>query len=567
MGHYARITLRLRGWSSALLTLVACLCLLTPLHAEPAKKPAAPSLPTGTISDAEWRAAAATPLSAGEIDRLVSQELSKAKIKPAPLTTDEQFVRRVWLDLTGSLPMPADVKEFLASRDPKKRAKLIDRLLGSEEYARHWAHYWRNVIASRTSDLRGQRFAGHFDQWMTAQLKNNARWDVIVRAMLTASGPLRFDEPDKNGAAYFLASHFGPDATTERAAEAARIFLGIQIQCAQCHDHPSDVWKRQQFHELAAYFARVKEQPLREDKKVAGFQLVSLPNAEYQMPGKEDPKKRTPMQPRFLDGKSPGARLPDQQRRKALADAVTSPSDPWFAAAYVNRIWGELMGQSFYQPVDDLGPEKEAVLPTVLARVAGGFRGSHFDMKGLFRVIMNSQTYQRQLRHGEGGDDHLLFAAAYPTRLSADALWQSLVDVLGRMGPPLVPPKGKQGAGPFAFRGGLEFLFKQEFNFDPSTKPEEVEGSLSQTLLLMNNPVINQKIQARGTNLLARVLTAYPDNSDALRMVYLRTLARRPTDRELARCRDYVRSVGNRAEAFEDILWALINSTEFQTKR
>ena len=119
----------------------------------------------------------------------------------------------------------------------------------------------------------------------------------------------------------------------------------------------------------------------------------------------------------------------------------------------------------------------------------------------------------------------------------------------------------------FAARGGLEFLFKQEFNFDPSTKPEEVEGSLSQTLLLMNNPVINQKILARGTNLLARILTAYPDNSDALRMVYLRTLARRPTDRELTRCREYVRTVGNRAEAFEDILWALINSTEFQTKR
>jgi hypothetical protein len=550
--------------TAALLSLGIFVYLLMPLHAEPASKPSAPRLPTGSISDAAWKAAASTPLSAGEIDRLVSQELSKANIKPAPLTTDEQFIRRAWLDLTGSLPMPADVKEFLASRDPNKRAKLIDRLLESEEYARHWAHYWRNVIASRTTDLRGQRLVGHFDRWMTEQLKDNVSWDRIVQAMLTASGPLRFDEPDKNGAAYFLAAHFGPDATTERAAEASRIFLGIQIQCAQCHNHPSDVWKRQQFHEFAAYFARVKEQPLREDRKVAGFKLVSLPSAEYQMPSKQDPKKKTPMQPRFLDGKSPGARLPDQQRRKALADAITSENDPWFAAAYVNRMWGELMGQSFYQPVDDLGPEKEAVLPTVLARIAAGFRGSHYDMKALFRIIMNTQTYQRQLRPGESGDDHLLFAAAYPTRLSADALWQSLVDVLGRMGPS-GPPKGRPAAQ--AVRGGLEFLFKQEFNFDPSTKADEVEGSLSQTLLLMNNPVINQKIQARGTNVLARILNAYPDNSDALRMLYLRTLARRPTDRELARCRDYVRTVDNRAEAFEDILWTLINSTEFQTKR
>jgi hypothetical protein len=188
-------------------------------------------------------------------------------------------------------------------------------------------------------------------------------------------------------------------------------------------------------------------------------------------------------------------------------------------------------------------------------------------MKAFFRAVLNSQTYQRQLRPGEAADDHLLFAAAYPSRLNADALWHALVDVLGRMGGPGAGPMRRPAAGPFAFRGGLDGQFKQEFNFDPSARPEEVEGSISQALMLMNNPLINGRIQARGTNLLARILTAYPDNRDALRMVYLRTLARRPTDREVARCNDYVRTVGNRAEAFEDILWALVNSTEFQTKR
>jgi hypothetical protein len=549
--------------SRCLLAGTVLLVWLSPLQAEPEKKAA--SLPTGSISEQAWRAAPTTPLTSAELDHLVGQELNRAGIKPAPLTSDEQFIRRVWLDLTGSLPMPADVKEFVASRDPQKRAKLIERLLNSEEYAAHWAQYWRNVIASRTTDQRGQLLVRHFDQWMTARLKANTHWDVIARAMLTASGDIRFDEPEKNGAAYLLASRFGADATTERAAEASRIFLGIQIQCAQCHDHPSDIWKRQQFHEFAAYFARVKERPLKDGMKAAGLQLISLPQAEYQMPAKNNPSKKVPMQPRFLDGKSPGNRLPDLDRRKALADSITSKNDPWFAAAYVNRIWGELMGQSFYQPVDDLGPEKEAVLPTVITRASAAFRGSNYDMKALFRVIMNSQTYQRQLRPGEAGDDHLLFAAAYPTRLSADALWQSLVNVLGRMGPPVAPANRLKAVriGPV----GLEAVFKREFSFDPSTKPEEVQGSVAQTLLLMNNPQINQKIQARGTNLLARILTAYPDNDDALRMVYLRTLSRRPTDRELTRCREYVRQVGNRAEAFEDLLWTLVNSTEFQTRR
>jgi hypothetical protein len=556
-----------RKWLRVVLAAGVVATLIRPVQAEPAKKAAPMALPAGTISDTAWKAAATSPLQGGEIDRLVTQELARAGISPAPLTTDEQFIRRVWLDLTGSLPMPADVKDFLADQRPNKRALLIDRLLDSDAYAQHWAHYWRNVIASRTTDLRGRLLVRHFDQWLTEQLKANKHWDEIVRAMVTARGDIRYAEPDKNGAAYFLLSHLGADATTERAAETSRVFLGIQIQCAQCHDHPSDVWKRQQFHELAAYFARLRERPIRgEAGKPGGLALMSLPRAEYQMPGKDDPKKGVKMQPRFLDGKSPGADLGDLQRRKALADSITAREDPWFAAAYVNRIWGELMGQSFYQPVDDLGPEKEAVFPTVLTRTAAGFRGSGYDIKALFRVLLNSQTYQRQIRPGESADAHLLFAAAYPTRLSADALWQSLVDVLGRMGPAPEAMR-KAGAGPFAFRGGLEFLFKQEFDFDPSARPEEVEGSIAQALLLMNNPQINQKIQARGTNLLARILTAYPDNGDALRMLYLRTLARRPTDRELARCQDYIRTVGNRAEAFEDLLWTLVNSTEFQTKR
>jgi hypothetical protein len=303
---------------------------------------------------------------------------------------------------------------------------------------------------------------------------------------------------------------------------------------------------------------------VQENKKLAGFSVVSLPAGEHRMPDKDDPKKGQVVQPRFLDGQAPGVNLPDMQRRRALAAAVTADGNPWFAAAYVNRIWGALLGQSFYQPVDDLGPQREAVFPTILPRLAAAFRGSNYDMKGFFRAVLNSQTYQRQVRLGEAVDEHLLFAAAYPTRLPADALWQSLVGVLGKMSPPIPP---NMAAMPFRPPPGLEGLVKKEFGFDPSAKAEEVEGSISQALLLMNNPVLNQRIQAKGTNLLARILSAYPSDREALGMVYLRTLARRPTERELSRCLGHINRVGNRAEAYEDILWALLNSTEFQTKR
>lgn len=525
--------------------------------------------PTGYLRPADWMKASTAPLAPGEIDRLVDAQLQKANVTPAPRTTDEQFVRRVWLDLTGRLPMPADVTEFLADKSADKRAKLIDKLLASDEFARHWTLYWRDVIMSKIADQRTTLFTAHFENWLTPQIKSNRKWSEITRDLLTATGEVRNAEVDKNGQAFFMISRRGADATTEIAAESSRIFLGIQIQCAQCHDHPSDVWKRQQFHEFAAYFARAKERPIFEEKKLKGSSVVSLPFGEHSMPDKDDPKKGKKIQPKFIDGKAPQAAgfkgLSDVERRKALADAIVSKNNPWFAGAFVNRMWGEFMGQAFYQPIDDLGPEKEAFMPEVLARVAGAFRGSDYDIQGLMRSICNSETYQRQIRPGESPDQHLLFASRSMARLNANALWFSLVDTLGQMGGG--GPGGKGFGGPFARFAGFEFLFKQEFGYDPSSKAEDVEGSVSQALLLMNNPTLQQKIQARGTNLLGRILTSYTQDDEAIRMVYLRTLARRPTDRELARSREHIKTASSRAEGFEDLLWALINSTEFQTKR
>jgi hypothetical protein len=530
-----------------------------------ARPPMAPA--SARLTAEAWKAPPLLPLQSHKIDQLIGRELEQARIAPAPLTTDEQFIRRVTLDVTGELPVPADVDEFVADKDTRKRARLIDKLLASDEYARHWARYWRDVIASRVTDIRGLALSRPFELWLEEQIKANKSWGEIARAMITAEGPCRFDDDGKSGAAFFLLSRVGADAATERAAETSRLFLGIQIQCAQCHDHPFDQWKRVQFHELVGYFSRVRERPLLENgqQPLLGLQLVSLPRGEHEMPGKEDPRRGTRTDPRFLDGKSPGIGLSDRARRQALASAIVDKDNYWFAGAYVNRVWGELMGQSFYTPVDDMGPQKEAVFGSVLARLAASFRATDYDMKALFRAILNSQTYQRQIRPGESSGDHLQFAAAYPSRLHGDALWESLVGVLGKL--ERAQPGRRSGLQIYAAPRGLEAEFKREFDFDPSTKPDEVEGSISQALMLMNNPAINQRIEARGTNLLGRILTAYPRDHDALRILYLRALARKPTDRERDRCLSFIRTTGNRREAFEDILWALINSTEFQTKR
>jgi hypothetical protein len=555
-----------------------CLLAGSPAKAQPPKKqgrpqgqvlnqpgkPVAPPPPRSSLLTVEdWQKAPLKAIQPGEIDQLLAKELEHDQIQPAARTTDEQFIRRATLDLTGELPLPADVTEFVADPNPNKRATLIDTLLESDEYARHWARYWKDVIAARITDRRAMLVSGPFEQWLFKELKSNQKWDKIVKAMITAEGSARYDEPQTNGAVFFLAGHRGPDGANERAAETSRIFLGIQIQCAQCHDHPSDQWKRVQFHELAAYFSRLGERPVRDQMRLMGWNLISLPRGEHEMPSKEDPKKTFLTPPRFLDGKGPKPDPGDKERRQSLADAVVSANNYWFAGAYVNRIWAELMGQGFYQPVDDMGPKKEAVFASVLTRMTGSFRASHYDVKELFRDIMNSQAYQRQIRLNESSDQHLRFAAAYPTRLRPDALWQSVVNVLGKFERPA--PRGPRGQ--FNQQLGFEGAFKQEFDFDPSVKADDVEGSISQALLMMNNPLLNQRIKAHGTNLLGRILTAYPTDDEALRMVYLRTLARKPTDREMDKCRDYIAKAGHRTEAFEDILWSLLNSTEFQTKR
>jgi hypothetical protein len=538
------------------------------LPVQTTNKVAQPAPRSAQLTQETWKNISRKPIRAGEIDHLIAKELQTSKIEPAPLTTDEQFIRRIALDLTGQLPPPAEVEKFTANQDSLKRAKLIDKLLTSDDYAVHWARYWRDVIGARITDRRGLLVALPFERWMTERLKKNDGWDKIVRAMLTATGSCQIDDDGKNGALFFLAAHFGTDSAVEQAAEASRLFLGIQIQCAQCHDHPSDQWKRVQFHQLVGYFARLRERPLRGDGKPAGIQLVSLPFGEHEMPSKEDPKKTELTLPRFLDGSTPSGRnLSDPARRKALADAIVSKKNCWFAAAYVNRIWGDLMGQSFYEPIDDMGPQKPAVYGSVLTRLTGAFQGSDYNIKELFRAVMNSETYQRQIRLGDSSDQHLHFAAAYPTRLGADALWASLNAVLGPLASPLLAPELRKRLAAVGASSPAEAMFKQEFRFDPSSKADEVEGSVAQALMMMNNPAINQKIQAKEGNMLASILTANSDDTEAIKTVYLRTLARKPTDHELDTCQKYIAKARSRAVGFEDVLWALLNSTEFQTKR
>jgi len=478
----------------------------------------------------------------------------------APIS-DEQFLRRVTLDVIGRQPTADELTEFLADASPNKRAEWIDRLLAHPDFGRNWANYWSDTIAYRVPPPE-LTFLNYdpFKSWIANELNENTRWDEVVKEILSATGKVKDNPP-----VTFVAYH---EAHAQRlAAETARIFLSIQIGCAQCHDHPFDDWKREQFHELAAYFVRASVKfPWNEG---AETEVKDKGKGEYEMPNVMDPtKKGVEMVPAFLTGEKFAKGKTDVERRKELADLVASSQNPWFARAYVNRIWARLMGRGFYEPVDDFGPAITAVLSDVHESLSNEFRDSDFDVKALFRLILNTPAYQQQLPLQPSTAD-TPFAAAATSKLSGDQVFASLVTALElpNYTPPKVAPT-KEIRFPPPPKSTRD-LIAEAFAFDPSARASDVTRTLQQAMLMMNQDQLQKQVDAKpesGT-VLSKLLQADSDNRRVTERLFVLLFARQPTEKEVSVALEHVSSVGNRGEAFEDLLWSLMNSAEFTTKR
>ena len=325
------------------------------------------------------------------------------------------------------------VQSFLSDRSKDKRARLIDALLASPEYARNWAKYWRDVVMFHsTSENPAQVRFDMLEDWLAKQLQANKPWDEIVTGMITATG-----QNDENGAVAFpLAYQAQP---VEMAGEVSRIFMGVQIQCAQCHDHKTDAWKQRQFHEFAAFFAGMR--PKNVVKAAPGqlpvFAVVLQGPRRYTMPDKDNPQKQIPIAPRFFLSSSkskPEPALPETlaipERRALAASYVTGQDNPWFARAYINRIWYTLMGEAFYEPIDDIGPERTPKAVEVLDPLAEQWQKGGYDVRWLFRTILNTEAYQRRIRSTANEAGKTPFASSCPSRLRADQVYDALVQAL-----------------------------------------------------------------------------------------------------------------------------------------
>jgi hypothetical protein len=510
------------------------------------------------------------------VDRHVFAKLKAMRIRPAAPCTDEEFIRRVYLDLCGVLPTPAEVTRFLADSSggkrqahgmEQRRAALVDALLERPEYADFWALHWADVLRLRSSIQRtkGVRLYHH---WLRQQIERNTPFDQVVRALLTASGDT-FANPAANF--YRIGLDLGRPSAREARAQltetTAQVFCGVRLQCAKCHNHPLERWTQDDYYGLAAFFARVgrraaPEQPSDNplERKVPGAEIV-FPARQ----GELDPGKEKLVPARFLGG--PTADLSaHRDRREVLADWLVGPSNRFFARALVNRVWFHLLGRGIVEPVDDFRDSNPPANDELLDALAADFVAHHFDVKRLIRVICTSQTYGLSA-HGDELDPGAVryFARAVTRQHSAEQMLDALcaaTEVSEKY--PDLPP-GTRAAQ--IADGELQHPFLKVFHKpDRETACEcerETEGSLAQALQFVGGRAIKDKL-AQPKNRIGRLLSGAATPEQILEELYLATLSRFPSETERRTLLAHVRDAADRRQAWEDVQWALLNSLEFR---
>ena len=477
----------------------------------------------------------------GDADAILENEWKKSSVTPAGVADDATFIRRASLDLVGVIPTSQEVQTFLADKSPDKRQKLVDSLLASPAYADHMTNVWDRILLGReVKPGIVDRFA--FRAWLHEQFEKNVPYDKMVRALITATGQNSlggkpFDKTDAerdtndakiNGAVnWFL--HF--DNVPDIAGTTSRVFLGVQIQCAQCHDHKSEKWKQTDFRSFASFFTRTRPQPVDKTKGMGTrkFDLVDVDRPVRG--GKNAPADLAQINQapaKTLDG-TDLSNAPN--RRVALADWMTSPKNPWFAKEIVNRTWSQLVGRGFFEPADDFRESNPPVASELLDKFAADFVASGYDLKHLMRVMAMTEAYQRADAISQPGDmDEKLWGHFQLQRLGPDELLDSIARATN------LDNVLEKAAGENIDK--LRFAMRRQFSFvfdvdEMSDHHDEFDGTISQALLLMNGNLINRGASALPTLAIADILKLPGGDPAHVREMTLRTLSREPTDDEL----------------------------------
>ena len=493
------------------------------------------------------------------IDELIEERLKAEKIESSQLVEDGKFLRRVTLDIAGRIPTFDEVVAFLGSDDENKRDKAVDRLLSSNDYGRAFGTIFSDLTTHRPTTT-ATRTRDHFREWLVECLNLNRTWNDIVTDMVSGEG----DTGSNPGTIFLVAYRLNNQPNPpDILAASGEMFMGLQIKCAQCHDHPFvDDWSQDDFWGMAAMFSRVRlkgssiyralEYELT-DNEVEEKELFRvgggikypppLPNGQIAIPDPTDETKTIKtVSARYLDGNTP--KLPEKGfYRRDFANWLTSKENPYFARAMVNRLWGHFFARGLVHPIAAMNHQNEPTHPEVLSLLENEFKQSGFDLKHLIRCIVLSRTYQRSSRPTkENIADKTLYSHMAIKTLESDALLDSLTVAIGR---PLMNDNRRQS-------------YKELFDTRlPDVDPGKFTHSIPQVLRMMNAREYND-----ASTVIAKTTNGKPTEA-AIENLYLAALARKPTELETKNMKSFVDEAENTREAYADVYWVLINSAEF----
>lgn len=484
------------------------------------------------------------------IDRRLADGWRENGVTPAPAASDAEFLRRVTLDLAGRIPRVQEVCDFLDDPRPDKRARVVDELLDGPGYSAHFGAVWRRAWLPQAADNPNAAFlAPAFEAWLRGRFRENAPYDRMVRDLITVPvSPIRFDptgNTDQPPFAFLQANEYKPE---NLAASVTRLFLGVKIECAQCHNHPFENWTRPQFWQTAAFFAGLPGTPdprIRAFNERADVHTISIPDSKQKV------------EATFLDGSAPkwtkGA-----NPRKVLADWVTAPANRYFAKNAVNRLWAYFFGAGFVEPLDEPSDANPPSHPELFDELASAFARSGFDLKLLIRAITASRAYQlSSSAPGASTSGPRTFHRTAVRGLTPEQLFDSLAQATGFLD--RTPPSQR------LFAGGprADFLAR----FASTERPADVQTSILQALKLMNGSFVADATSVERSATLAAVIDApFMDTGKKVETLFLATVSRPPTDAERTKLAAYVTSGGPSREprrALADVFWALLNGSEF----
>ena len=481
------------------------------------------------------------------VDTAVFEKLKQLQILPSDLCTEDEFLRRVTLDLTGRLPTAEEAMAFLADKSPSNRNALVERLLDSDEYASFWALKWGDVLRSNSKKLKT---AGvhKFRQWIYESIRNDKPLDQFARELLTANGSV-FENPPAN---FWRASRDPLDATETTA----QLFLGVRIQCAKCHNHPFERWTQDNYYGIAAAFVRVG----RKNSVDAEEEVI------FSQAGGEVTQPRTNKQMKVHLLLKGDVDVPaDQDRRVVFAQWLTAPENPFFAKSVSNRIWGHLLGRGIVDPIDDFRDSNPPSNARLLDELSRQFAANNFSQKWVIRTICNSRTYQLSSRKNQFNKDDEIYSSHANTRLlSAEQLLDGICAVTNV--PEQFPgmPLGMRAcelADPPTDHYFLK-VFGQPQREMACQCERSSESNLSQALQMINGPVVHNKLRADNGRI-AMMLKENKPEEEIITALYLAALARTPSAEEMVASKQHIAAQQDRRQAFEDVGWAILNSKEF----